>query len=229
MIRESLDPGSTQGIMAVTPSRIRAFQNRPTTGGACVSAHSATGTITLPFWVKIERKGNLITAYYSADGKAWTKQPDTENTGTDASPNPQTIAMGANVYIGLAVSANVPSSGACVADFSDVVASASVTGQWQVADIGGVNPANNPDQLYVMVQDTAGKSKTLVNANPKATCVADWTQWVIPLKDFTGVNMASVKKMVIGVGNRSQPKASGSGMLFLDDIQYGCPIVPVGK
>jgi len=55
-----------------------------------------------------------------------------------------------------------------------------------------------------------------------------WTQWVIPLTDFTGVNMAAVKKMTIGVGDRTSPKAGSAGMLFIDDIQYGRPIVPVG-
>jgi len=228
MVRESLDAGSVQGIMAVTPSRIRAFQNRPSTGGASLSAHSATGTITLPFWVKVERKGNQITAYYSPDGKTWTRQPDTENTGTDASPNPQTIGMGTSVYIGLAVSSNTPSNGACLVDFSDVVTTGSVTGQWQAADIGGENPANDPDRLYVTVTDTAGKSKTIVHPDAAATCVADWTQWRIPLTDFTGVNMASVKKMVIGAGDRSNPKVSGGGMLFIDDVQFGRPITPVG-
>jgi len=224
MVRESLDAGSAHGIMAVTPSRVRAFQNRPTTAGTSFSAHSATGTITLPFWVKLERKGNQITASYSTDGKVWTVQPATENTGTDASPNPQTISMGTSIYIGPAVSSNTPSNGSCVVDFSDVVTTGSVTGQWQAADIGGENPANDPDQLYITVQDTAGKSKTIVHPDAAATCVADWTQWRIPLKDFTGVNMASVKKMVIGVGNRANPTAGGSGRVYIDDIGYGHPL-----
>ncbi len=228
MIRESLDPGSAHGIMAVTPNNRRAFQNRPSTAGASFSAHSGTNAITLPFWVKLERKGNQITASYSTDGKAWTVQPATENTGTDASPNPQTIAMGTSVYVGLAVSSNTGTSASCVADFSDVVTTGSVTGQWQAADVGGENPANDPESLYITVQDTAGKSKTIVNANPRATCVADWTQWRIPLASFTGVNMASVKKMVIGVGDRSNPKVGGGGMLFIDDLQFGRPILPVG-
>jgi hypothetical protein len=97
-----------------------------------------------------------------------------------------------------------------------------------VADIGGENPANDPDQLYVTVADTAGKSKTIVHPNAAATCISDWTQWRIPLADFTGVNMAGVKKIVIGVGNRSNPKAGGGGMLFIDDVQFGRPVTPVG-
>ncbi|MBN1506709.1 MAG: LamG domain-containing protein, partial [Sedimentisphaerales bacterium] len=127
-----------------------------------------------------------------------------------------------------AVSSNTPSSGACVADFSDVTTTGSVTGQWTAADIGGENPANTPDTMYIVVTDSSNKSKTIIHPNAKATCVADWTQWLIPLKDFTGVNMAAVKKMVIGFGNRTSPTLGGAGMLFIDDIQYGRPILPVG-
>jgi regulation of enolase protein 1 (concanavalin A-like superfamily) len=228
MIRESLDPSSTQTIMAVTPSGIRAFQNRPTTGGASFSAHSAASQATLPFWVRLEKKGNQITAYYSADGKTFTKQPDTENTGADKSANPVTINMTGTVYVGLAVSSNTGSTSACIADFSDVTTSSSVTGTWTAADIGGANPANGPDQMYVTITDTAGKSKTIVHPDAKATCLADWTQWAIAFKDLSPVNMASVKKMVIGVGSRSTPKGGVAGMLYIDDIQYGRPIAPVG-
>ena len=36
--------------------------------------------------------------------------------------------------------------------------------------------------------------------------------------------MASVKKMVIGVGNRANPTAGGSGRVYIDDIGYGHPL-----
>jgi hypothetical protein len=41
----------------------------------------------------------------------------------------------------------------------------------------------------------------------------------VPLSGFTGVNMTKVKKMFIGVGNRNNPVADGTGMLFIDDIR----------
>ena len=80
-----------------------AFQNRPTNGtGVCLSAHSRPGTIKLPFWVKLERKGNQFTAYYSSNGVTWTKQPVNEEITTYQASNPQTIPMPAYVYIGVA-------------------------------------------------------------------------------------------------------------------------------
>jgi uncharacterized protein (UPF0212 family) len=39
----------------------------------------------------------------------------------------------------------------------------------------------------------------------------------------SGVNLASVKKLSIGVGNRASPKAGGTGMVYLDDILVGHP------
>ena len=66
--------------------------------------YSAIGAIKFPIWVKIERKGNQLTGYYSEDGVTWTANTNTGGGG--ASPNPQTIAMGDSVYIGLCVTSN---------------------------------------------------------------------------------------------------------------------------
>jgi hypothetical protein len=218
MVRESLDADSAQGFAMITPDGRRAFQNRSMTGGNSLSAHSATGVITLPFWVKVERKGNQVTAYYSTDGKAWIKQPDNENTGTDASPNPQTIMMGTSICVGLAVTSN-STSAACIVEFSDVTTGGSVSGQWQVADIGGGNLGNDPDTLYVAVQDSAGKIAVITSADDNAVLSTDWTEWSIPLSQFTGVNMAAVKKMFIGVGDRKSPQPDGAGTVYIDDIR----------
>ena len=86
-------------------------------------------------------------------------------------------------------------------------------------------PSNTPGQLYVMVQDSAGKSKVVNHPDPAAPTLASWQQWRIPLSEFTsaGVKVTSVKKMVIGVGDRVSPKANGAGMLYIDDIGFGHP------
>ena len=56
---------------------------------------STAGTLsTSPRWVKLQRNGNLFSAYESADGVNWTL------VGTDS------IAMGTTVYIGLAVTSH---------------------------------------------------------------------------------------------------------------------------
>ncbi|MEN6427371.1 MAG: LamG-like jellyroll fold domain-containing protein [Phycisphaerales bacterium] len=218
MVRESLDPASSYALMHPTPDGRRAFQNRPSSGASAVSAHSNTGAVTLPVWVKVERQGNQVTAYYSQNGTTWTKQPDTENTGTDRSPNPQTINMADPIYIGLAVTSNNTAGGFCFGEFSDVVITGNVTGDWTVASVGA-NPGNDAAPMYVTVADSAGKSGTATNAD--IVTVADWTRWVIPMSDFAGVNFSKVKKMVITIGDKTATTAGGTGIVFIDDIGYG--------
>ena len=223
MIRESLSADSSYAFMFPTPDGRRAFQDRPGTAASAISAHSATGQVTLPFWVKVERKGSQFTAYYSTDGKNWTKQPDTENTGTDASPNPQTIAMTGSVRIGLAVASNNAQGGTCFAEFSDVVATGSVSGQFQVADIGTISPGNDPAALYVAVEDSSGKVAVVTNPDTGLVNVLEWTEWKIPLSDLAGVNLSKVKKMYIGVGDRKNPVQDGGGRIYIDDIRVTKP------
>ncbi len=219
MVRESLSPGSAHAFMLVTPDGRRAFQNRPfTNSGTCLSAHSNSGTISLPFWVKLQRQGDRLTGYYSRDGVNWTRQSATENTGWDASPNPQTIRLPARVYVGLALTSHV-SGMATTATFSGVKITGSVTGSWQVADIGANHPGNSPDDLYVIVADSQGKTATLVHPDPAAVNMPAWTEWKIPLSSLPGVDLHRVKKMSIGVGGRESTISLGTGRIYIDDIR----------
>jgi hypothetical protein len=222
MIRESLDPASSYAFMFPTPDGRRAFQNRPSVAAGAISAHSATGEVAYPCWVKVERKGNEFTAYYSTDGDNWIVQPDTENTGTDQSPNPQTIFMSGPVCIGLALSSNNGAGGVCFAEFSDVDMTGSVSGQWKVADLGDVARANDPADLYVAVQDSSNNVGVVVNPDPAAANATDWIEWKIPLTEF-GINATRVKTLFIGLGDRDNPIPGGAGMLYIDDIRVTKP------
>ncbi len=222
MIRESLDPASSYAFMFPTPSGRRAFQNRPSLAANAISAHSAEGEVTYPVWVKVERKGSEFTAYYSTDGTNWIVQPDTENTGGDASPNPQTIFMTGSVYIGLALSSNNAHGGVCFAEFSDVLITGSVSGQYKVADLGDVAQSNDPDDLYVALQDSNNNIGVVVNPDPAAVNVTEWTEWKIPLTEF-GVNLSRIKTLFIGVGDRDNPTPDGAGLIYIDDIRVTRP------
>ncbi len=219
MIRESLSPGSAHAFMLVTPDGRRAFQNRPfSNSAACLSAHSNSETISLPFWVKLQRQGDRLTGYYSQDGVNWIRQSDTEYTGSDASPNPQTIHLPARVYVGLALTSHV-SGRAATATFSGVKITGSVTGFWQVADIGADHPGNSPDDLYVTVEDSDGKTAVVVNPDPAAVNVTAWTEWRIPLSDFVGVDLSRIRRLGIGVGSPEPTAATGDGRIYIDDIR----------
>ena len=82
------------------------------------------------------------------------------------------------------------------------------------------DPANGTGDLYVTVQDSAGKTATATDAT--LVTAADWTQWKIPLSSLTGVNVKAVKKLILGVDSRNRV-TKGAGMLFIDDIGFGRP------
>jgi hypothetical protein len=82
---------------------------------------------------------------------------------------------------------------------------------------------NDPETLYVAVEDSAGQVRVATHPDPEALQGAAWQQWNIALQHFGGVNLASVKKLYIGVGNRNNPQAGGSGKLYFDDIRIYPP------
>jgi hypothetical protein len=44
---------------------------------------------------------------------------------------------------------------------------------------------------------------------------------VIPFEDLSGVNLGRVAMMYIGVGDRDNPTAGGTGLIFVDDVLVG--------
>jgi len=79
--------------------------------------------------------------------------------------------------------------------------------------------ANSVARLYVAVEDSAGRRATVAHPDAKVVTTTVWTEWKIPLSSFTGVNPAQVKKLAVGVGDRTDPKAIILGRLYLDDIR----------
>jgi hypothetical protein len=82
-------------------------------------------------------------------------------------------------------------------------------------------PANAAEQLYVVLEDNAGHVKVVNHPDPEAVQGGAWQEWNIELTQFSGagVNMKAIKKMYIGLGNRTSPKAGGTGTIFIDDIR----------
>ncbi|HOH62865.1 MAG TPA: hypothetical protein PLX34_02380 [Sedimentisphaerales bacterium] len=214
MIRETLEAGSKHAFVALTPtpSHGLSFQRRPTADAA--SGNTDVADIALPHWVKLTRTGNVFAAQRSEDGETWT----------DIVVSPALdIAMAANVYIGLAVCSHDPAI-VTAAEFSNVSTTGNVTGAWQTAEIGIAQPAgNSAEAMYVTIEDSAGKSATVVNADAATTVRPSWQEWRVPYSELNGVNLARIDKMVIGVGNRTSPTAGGTGTVYVDDIGYGRP------
>jgi regulation of enolase protein 1 (concanavalin A-like superfamily) len=205
MIRESLDPSSAHVMVIVSPSSGVAFQRRIETGG--VSETDTQADIAAPQWVRLTRSGNNFTGEYSANGTDW------QMLGV-----PLSIPMSVDLYVGLCLTSNNVDE-TCTAEFSNVTTDG--TGDWQSQDIG--IDSNIAEQFYVVLEDIAGNSAVVNNSDPAATTIDTWTEWNIPLTEFTGVNLQAIKKMAIGVGDRAEPKVGGAGDLYIDDIWLDLP------
>jgi len=80
---------------------------------------------------------------------------------------------------------------------------------------------NAPEPLYVAVEDTSGNVAVATHPDADITAGSDWTEWVIPFSDLAGVNLGRVAMIYVGVGDRDNPSAGGTGLIFIDDIGYG--------
>jgi len=81
--------------------------------------------------------------------------------------------------------------------------------------------ANAAETLYVALNGSA----VVNHDNPNAAQVDEWTEWNIDLQAFAdqGVNLANVNTIAIGLGNRNNPVAGGSGTMYFDDIRLYPP------
>lgn len=111
MIRESLDANSKMAYVSQRPNKEVAFDVRTSTGGTAVhTASGFTGGTVDNKWLKIERTGDVFSAFYStiSDSGPWTELYDA-----------QTIPMNNPVYIGMFVTSH-DASEICTGVFSDV-------------------------------------------------------------------------------------------------------------
>jgi hypothetical protein len=85
--------------------------------------------------------------------------------------------------------------------------------------------ANAAETLYVALNGSA----VVNHDNPNAAQITTWTQWNIDLQAFAdqGVNLVNVNTIALGLGNKNNPLAGGSGTMYFDDIRlYPPPAAP---
>ena len=124
MIRETLNASSRFAYTLVSPGNGASFQYRVSSGASAKQSGRANAVARAPYWVRLRRTGNVFRAYVSADGRNWRRQ------GSDV-----TIAMGATVYAGLAVTSHRDGTLA-TARFSNVTSGGA-----------GEAPANSPPTI----------------------------------------------------------------------------------
>ena len=214
MIRDSLDPGSINITLLLTPDPTKGLrlQSRTATGRV-----KERGTADLdpnampPYWLKLQRSsGGLIRAYRSPDGVNWTQF------------TLRNISMQTPIYIGLAATSHDVTK-ACEAKFSNVSFpdNASLSTQaWSHQDIGIIS--NEAEPMFMSINGAK-----VYHDDPNAALIDAWTEWKIPLQNFTdkGVNLSNVTSIGIGFGTSGGTQPGGEGTMFIDDIRLYRPAV----
>ncbi len=231
MIRESLDPNSVHAFMCLTNNQGVAFQYRAEPGGASTNIQQASIT-ERPQWLRLTKDiAGAFIAYHANDVGG--------SPGTWAQVGTYDIQMNTPCYIGLAITSHQAGVTA-TATFSNITSTGTVTGTtWTNQDIG--IQTNDPEQMYVMIKDSAGQMATVYNPDFEAANVTQWTAWGqygqgIALSEFTdanpGLNLTDIDTISLGFGTRGNTtQAGGSGLMFFDDIGLFTPqcVYQLGK
>ena len=160
MIRETLGAGANH-VYLFDYSMSLLLTDRTTTGAS--SSYQSVGSLTLPYWIKLTRSGNVFTMYGSLDGVNWTQ------LGTS-----QTVSMAPSVYMGLAVS-NRNTASTATATFDSVSVSSA---QSPAPVITGVSATTGSLGSQVVISGTgfgATQSASTVRLNGAAVTINSWS------------------------------------------------------
>ena len=83
---------------------------------------------------------------------------------------------------------------------------------------------NDPAPLYVALEDATGRAAVVTCGDAQIALATTWQEWQISLAEFAGVDLNSLRTLSIGLGDRENPSAGGSGLIFIDDVGVGHPV-----
>ncbi len=117
-------------------------------------------------------------------------------------------------------------------NYSEVELTLDYPRDWTVHDVNTLtlyfrgNKQNAAEQMYVALNGNA----IVAHDNPDASQISIWTGWNIELQAFAdqGVDISNVNTIAIGLGNKTNPQAGGSGKMYFDDIRLATAAVPIG-
>jgi internalin A len=80
---------------------------------------------------------------------------------------------------------------------------------------------NGPGQLYLSIEDDAGQIALMIYPDPNAVLTEQWQKWSVPLADLVadGIDVTSIRKLSIGVGDPDNPQPGDIGIIYIDDIR----------
>jgi hypothetical protein len=190
MVRDSLNPNAMSMFVAYFGSRI--YTNYRATTSATTSQYSS-GTMTLPFWVKVVRSGSTFSSYSSLDGVNWAQ------FGTS-----QTISMGQNVYIGLGVSSGSTSTLA-TATFDSVAVNSTAA---SAPVITGVSATTGTIGSQVVISGTgfgASQGGSMVTLNGAPVTINAWSDTSLTITIPSGATSGPLVVSVAPSMNTSNP------------------------
>ena len=112
--RESMAEGARHATLLITTDGKAKFRRRTAAGGTTSSDGPSAGSVPVPRWLKLSRRGNVFSAFISGDGATWTPVH-----------TPQSITLPPTVSVGLAA-ARSGGTALTTATFTDVSVAASL-------------------------------------------------------------------------------------------------------
>ena len=211
MIRESTTAGAANAFAYVTGGTSSGFQRRRAAGAATFATVVTAASPAAPRWIRLDRAGDVLTAYLSADGQTWSF------AGADV------VAMPPTVLIGLgATSALVTASSTSVFDSVAVTAGTPVPAAappivpplpdgWSAADVGNVGFTGAASF------DAAATSFTLKGAGKDIGGASDAFQFAWRALTGDGVVVARVRKL------QNISSLSKAGVMIRQSLEAGSP------
>ncbi|MHC4143621.1 MAG: PA14 domain-containing protein [Planctomycetota bacterium] len=75
--------------------------------------------------------------------------------------------------------------------------------------------SNAAERMFVALNGTA----VVYHEDQNVAQINSWTEWVIDLAAFAGVDLTNVNTITIGFGTKNSPAAGGTGTMYFDDIR----------
>jgi hypothetical protein len=111
------------------------------------------------------------------------------------------------------------------------IANLEIDQDWTIEGVGVLSlwfygdPDNAPEPMYVALANANGPPAVVYHDNPDAALTDNWTEWNIYLQEFAdqGVDLTNINWISVGLGNKNNPLAGGSGRIYFDDIRLYPP------
>jgi RHS repeat-associated protein len=190
MIRETPNASATNAYVADNTNLY--YYYRPSTGSS-TSNQGSTGFSGLPYWLKLVRAGNVITAYSSPTGLYWTQLNPSE-----------TIPMTQNIYFGLAVSSESNSSLAS-ATFDNVSVSSGFAAAPVITSVSGTTGTVGTQIQILGNGFGSSQGSSYVSLNGLPVTVNFWGATVIDITIPSGATSGNLVVTVAPTMNNSNP------------------------